>query len=99
MSPGHGEIAGDRQPNWQALLNTYENKPRMTVRPGYGLPAFDGLLTPYSEMPVGGPNKIYRLGAHWTLGPLLNLKLTGERYDKDNAVNEHAILITGKVRF
>lgn len=94
VGPGYGEVIDGGQPTWQALLGAVENGPRMNARVEYGLPAFGGLLTPYSEMPIGGPSKVYRLGARWALDSLLNLKLTSERRDKD-----HAVSLTGEMRF
>ena len=94
VNPGYGEIVGDGEPTWQTLLNAVEKDPRMSARVEYGLLAFGGLLTPYSEIPLGGPNKIYRLGARWALDSSLNLKLTGDRRDKGNAIS-----LTGGMRF
>lgn len=94
VNPGHGEIIDGDQPTWQTLLDAVEKKRRMSARVEYGLPTFGGLLTPYSEIPLGESNKVYRLGAHWSLDSFLNLKLTGERHDKN-----HAISLTGEMRF
>lgn len=94
VSPGYSEIIAGGQPIWQTLLDAAEKEPRMSARVEYGLPAFGGLLTPYSEIPLGGPNKIYRLGARWALDSSLNLKLTGDRRDKGNAIS-----LTGGMRF
>jgi len=99
VNPGYGEIIGGGEPTWQTLLDAAEKEPRMRARVGYGLPAFGGLLTPYSEIPLGGANKIYRLGAQWTLDSSLNLKLTGERQTQNNAAHKHAISLTGEMRF
>lgn len=94
VSPGYSEIVDGGQPAWQTLFDAVEKEARMNARVEYGLPAFGGLLTPYSEIPIGGPSKIYRLGARWALNSSLNLKLTGEQRDES-----HAISLTGEMRF
>jgi len=94
VGPGYGEIADGGRPTWQALLGAVEKESRMSARVEYGLPAFGGLLAPYSEMPIGESNKVYRLGARWSLDSFLNMKLTGEQRNES-----HAISLTGEMRF
>ncbi len=56
-------------------------------------------LTPYSEMTVGGDSRSYRVGMNWGIDSAVNLKLTGERFEEDNAGVEHALLLKGELRF
>ncbi len=75
--------------------------PRLDAQLGYTLstPALRGLLTPYSEMTMGGDNRSYRLGLRWSVDRLLDLNLTSERNQTDDDPAEHSILLRGEVRF
>ncbi|MDD9875247.1 MAG: autotransporter outer membrane beta-barrel domain-containing protein, partial [Gammaproteobacteria bacterium] len=108
LSPAYGKTSSGTQGIWSNGLFDSDSKSgndlhaRMDVKMGYGLKAFTdtGLLVPYSEMSFGADgNRGYRLGVEWTAGEQFQLKLSGERKEKDNAAPTHGILFKGEIRF
>ena len=105
LSPAYGHTDSGVQQMWrEGLLNDGANddglEARMKAQVGYGLSARGGgLLTPYTEITLGETNRRYRLGARWEFGEMLDLELSWERDEEDDASAEHAVLLEGEVRF
>ena len=53
---------------------------RVDAELGYGLDAFDGVMTPYGGMGLSSGERTYRMGSRFALGPSLTLDLEGERW-------------------
>ncbi len=106
LSPGYGDTGSGTQKVWQQGLGDEVSGDqgygaRLDARLGYGLtaPGGRGLLTPYSEMTLGGSSRSYRLGMRWELDALFDLNLTGERRESNSNVTGHAIMLKGDIRF
>ncbi len=102
--PGYGETASEVRRIWQEDTDRttagrdYDAK--VDTHLAYILPVSGGgVLTPYSEMTVGGDSRSYRVGMDWGIDSAVNLKLTGERFEEGNAGVEHALLLKGELRF
>ncbi len=102
--PGYGETASEVRRIWQEDTDRttadrdYDAK--VDTHLAYILPVSGGgLLTPYSKMTVGGDSRSYRVEMNWGIDSAVNLKLTGERFEEDNAGVEHALLLKGELRF
>ncbi len=104
LSPGYGSADSGTQKLWQQRLRDETSRDygaRMDVRLGYGLtaPGRRGLLTPWSEMTLGGSSRSYRLGMRWEIDALFDLNLTGERRESNSSTADHAIMLKGDIRF
>ena len=80
---------------------------RLDTELGYGIPAGQGMLTPYGQMSLGDGQR-YRLGLRWSRTELFELELEGERRQRDSQGEsqghgqgdvDNAILLRGRLRF
>jgi len=107
LSPAYGKTSSGTQGIWSNGLFDSDSEgddlhARMDVKMGYGVKAFTdtGLLVPYSEMSFGANgNRGYRLGVEWASGEQFQLKLFGDRKEKDNAAPTHGVQFKAEIRF
>ena len=112
LTPGYGAPQRDallwkEDGNASHLLDTQGNhyreySMRLDTELGYGIPAGQGMLSPYGQMSLGDGQR-YRLGLRWSRTELFELELEGERRQRDSQGDggnaDNAILLQGRLRF
>ena len=100
---GHANSDGNASNLLDTQGNHYrEYTMRLDTELGYGIPAGQGMLSPYGQMTLGDGQR-YRLGLRWSRTELFELELEGERRQRDSQGDggnaDNAILLQGRLRF
>ena len=90
VSPAWGKTDSGMQRLWEDGLTGERNQgeghgARVDAELGYGLSAFNGVMTPYGGMGLSSGERTYRMGSRFALGPSLTLDLEGERGESSGA--------------
>lgn len=105
MLPSYGETGSGASRLWErGVTDTAAGEPvaRLDTELGYGVPAFAGLMKPYSSVVLSeGGNRGYRVGTRFTFGPAFDLSLEGERHESGAASSrpDHGVSLRGRVRW
>ena len=83
--------AGDRRSDDTLSLN---------ARLAYGFGAGKGLLSPFAELSIHDDEQHrIRVGSRYSVGPSLDLELSGDRSDRTSGSAAHSVQVSGRIRF
>ena len=103
MLPSYGETAGRVEELWErgsADARGGDSSFGLETEVGYGFAAFGGggLLIPYGGVaPYHGDGRSYRLGSRLEMGSRLDLRLEGERLERDAGRSGHELILSGRM--
>ena len=103
MLPSYGETAGRVEELWErgsADARGGDSSFGLETEVGYGFAAFGGggLLIPYGGVaPYHGDGRSYRLGSRLEMGSRLDLRLEGERMERDAGRSGHELILSGRM--
>ena len=103
MLPSYGETAGRVEELWErgsADARGGDSSFGLETEVGYGFAAFGGggLLIPYGGVaPYHGDGRSYRLGSRLEMGSRLDLRLEGERLERDAGWSGHELILSGRM--
>ena len=103
MLPSYGETAGRVEELWErgsADARGGDSSFGLETEVGYGFAAFGGggLLIPYGGVaPYHGDGRSYRLGSRLEVGSRLDLRLEGERLERDAGRSGHELILSGRM--
>ncbi len=102
LLPSYGAAGNGAERLWEQGIAANDHTPsaRLEAELGYGLPALDGLLTPYGGLGLSeGGDKSYRAGGRFVLGQMLELSLEGNRREGAARAPEHGLALRAGVRW
>ena len=107
MLPSYGETAGGVSQMWERGVtgrNADGGDPSfgLDTEVGYGFAALGGrgLMTPYGGVgPAYGDGRNYRLGSRLVIGRRFDLKLEGERLERETGESGHGLILSGRMNW
>lgn len=107
MLPSYGETAGGVSQMWERGVtgrNADGGDPSfgLDTEVGYGFAALGGrgLMTPYGGVgPAYGDGRNYRLGSRLEIGRRFDLKLEGERLERETGESGHGLILSGRMNW
>ena len=96
VSPAWGKTDSGMERLWQeGLTGAGESEAgsgaRVDAELGYGVSAFEGVMTVYGGVGVSSGERAYRMGSRFALGPSLSLNLEGERAGSSGGAPEYGV--------